>query len=363
MGFVLRIYFIGLIAFVPIEDPDQMRMNVLLVDATKGYFVSDGTLMEEHVPLLVAKAARCSGDCGFPPGATDAQRIADHLYGHGSSPSPTENLRQLQSALGDGGAAWVIDDSELRILPPVAPAAARSRLQIHKNLASSATGRSGLPASQAEVRDFDWVTRLQALSPGIGRFDPDVLAASPTKGLIAGRLVLDQGTIATYRLVTVGDEVVPLSFTLLTETETIIHYDRAAADWVMAEVQIPECSVHLQDRTFSGTGTRTIELAPERCDGRDVVEIAVLNLPHDSFDADPNRATEHHGKHFELYYELADARPPQRLRPVPVVPAERRTTQPSGSPPAPDPASDFLEALGLPRRGIHSRPICPVVQI
>src|SRR3954454_13818387 len=59
MSFILRIYIIGLMAFVPSQD--GRRMAVLMVDARAGYHASDGSVFPSHVPMLVARAASCKG--------------------------------------------------------------------------------------------------------------------------------------------------------------------------------------------------------------------------------------------------------------------------------------------------------------
>jgi hypothetical protein len=122
--------------------------------------------------------------------------------------------------------------------------------------------------------------------------------------------------------------------------------------------------VTLSERRFDGGPGRTITLAPERCDGEEVVEVALINLPGDSFGPHPEgHPREEVGKHFEMYYELAYLRPPNRLRPVPVpteMSAEMRIKLEPGDREWPEP--ELLWAIGLPGRGGESRPICALSQ-
>lgn len=356
MGFVLKIYFLGLISFVPAADGGDL--TVLLVDGRNGYSLSDGTWMAAHEPLLLVRSNRCEGDCrgGFQP-------IADFLY----QIAPEENARRLTQAIGGGG-AWWLDGSDLTLDYPEPDGRSRPGLRIAgrgRTLPAMAAAAQ-LPAAPEDLRHFGWVTEIGSIVPSAARVDPDVLAPRPQKGLIAARLTLADGEVTTERLVSIDDEVVALEFRPLRQERAQNPDRRPAADRVAITIQVPGCEATIGERRFDGGPGRTMTVFPEKCDGSEVVEVAVVNLTGDSF----GPLARHHsiemiGMHFEMYYELAHMRPPNSLRPVP-LPAMRlaRSAEDDDNPPPPElDESRLLTSLGLPGRGVHSRPLCPESQL
>lgn len=352
MGFLLKIYFVGLISFLPGADGNEL--TVLMLDARNGYAISDGTWMAAHEPLLLTRAPHCTGDC-----RPDFQAIADFLYQR----DPEENRRQLTSAL-DGGSAWRLDGSELFLEMAAEDSRAVPSFEIQGRSTSNNDGPDvkELPGAW---QAFDWVAEIGRVEVSAGMLDPDVLAERPEKGLIAARMKLVSGRVHTGRLVTLDDEVIPLEFEPLRGGAPPNRYTQPLADWVVAEIPVRGCEVKLAERRFDGRPGRKIALAPERCDGTEVVEAVLINLPEDSFGPRSiDQPREEVGKHFEMFYELAYLRPPNRLRPVP-APSEmgieleeklqevrrRRLEEPR-----------LLGAIGLPNRGAHSRPICALSQ-
>ena len=59
--FVLKLFFTGLIAFVPNQDGTEL--TVLLLNVHNDYQTSDGSSLAHHTPLLLARAGSCSGQC------------------------------------------------------------------------------------------------------------------------------------------------------------------------------------------------------------------------------------------------------------------------------------------------------------
>jgi hypothetical protein len=177
---------------------------------------------------------------------------------------------------------------------------------------------------------------------------------------------VDSGAIRTQRLVALDDQVVQLSFRTLRPDGAPIEYSQVLADRVVAEIPIAGCEVTLTERRFDGGPGRTMTLAPERCGAGEVVEAALINLPGDSFHPHPQgHPREEVGKHFEMYYELAYLRPPNRLRPVPVPMRMTEEMWKEVQPPAERERADepeLLRAIGLPGRGGESRPICALSQ-
>src|ERR1043165_8271426 len=113
--FVLRIFFSGLIAFVPNSDGTQM--NVILANTPHEYTLADGTALPHHYPILLARAASCEGTC-----LTDQADIASFLFANKTA-SQAETL--LNHAL-QGGGAWALSGSDLSLAGPVEPLAIRT---------------------------------------------------------------------------------------------------------------------------------------------------------------------------------------------------------------------------------------------
>ena len=96
MNAILKIYFFGLIAFVERQDPH--RLLALLVDANGQYVTADGSGVPAHTPLLVARAAHCTGDCRL-----EDDRIARQVFPTARDPERADLGSQLKSALQSGG--------------------------------------------------------------------------------------------------------------------------------------------------------------------------------------------------------------------------------------------------------------------
>lgn len=355
VGFLLRIYFIGLVAFVP--DPGGQKMTVLLVDARHRYIASDDQEVPAHYPLLLARAQECAGDCTGQESA-----LADIIYSEALSPG--ERLDNLHRAL-EGGGGWELDLSELRIIPPDSVQTSfYPPLQI-VGANGGAEGGTGLPlpAGSSSAEEFDYVADLSELAGRSFVVDP-VLLDRPEKGRTVGLLRLASGTVKAQRLSGFTDEIVEFRFATASELEAGIDLGmpaRALADRVVVEIPIAGSSVRLEERNVATGARRTMDLTP----AGGVLEVAIVNLPKHGFQMGDGHLQHETStsapiidRHFELYYELAQSPPPRNRRPVPGYVNGNRTPR---STLAPD---SFLAALGLaPDRGIWSQPQCVVAAL
>lgn len=354
MMFTLRIYFLGLIAFVPNQEGD--RMTALIVNVRDAYYATDGTRFPPHFPALLAPAGRCQGEC-----SQDLQDVANHLFDRGTRPSATESLRQLQSFLGGGG-AWAVDGEEITIELPADTRETRSGLKLVLDRRPVAKGPGlspvPLPNTQDQGEDFSWVAEIDQILPEAAQIDPDCLGDNK-KGLIAGRMRLTTGTAKTYRLVYFNELLPRFSFQPLVPGPKPADYSQGLAEIVAVDIPVSGCEVTLTAKKIGSCETRSMKLSPGDCSSSPVMEIALVNLPDDVFrprgeQAHAHESTSNMGTHFELFYELADRRPSWRQRVVPKAGAE------GVNPDLIDPAhSGFMNNLGLPRTGGYSGPICP----
>lgn len=354
--FTLKIFFLGLIAFVPNQDGTEL--NVLLVDGRQGYTTSDGTEIGPHYPFLLARSASCQGDCER---SLETAEFFFSKYGSGAS-------ERLGDALLSGG-AWRLSESNLSIPSWATPAGPTRRLALERTAAAvsadpKARLKAAVPNDPRVAGDLRWFANLDQIHPGLGGVDPDHLAERPHDGWIVARLRLDRGRVSTYRLAGVGDQVVPIDFRPLSGGRSS-GFTQALADSVVAEIDIEGDSVEIFEEGFGGGNRRTMKLTPQ--DG--VVEIALLNTPpiaashvHTTANGatNPGDSASLVGKHFEVFYELARVKLPKASREVPHV--DTRVGVPwSTIYPRKQGDSELLRALGYddPRTAFE-RVICPL---
>jgi hypothetical protein len=346
MSFLLRIFFSGLIALVPSKDGKEL--TVLLLDVQHGYALSDGTTLPPHLPMLLARAGKCAGDC-----ATGDRAIAEMLF-----PDSSANAAELLSAALLEGTAWKLSGADLSIVQPGTPAP----LDIRRNLRRNEAGQpAALPQSSAEREDFSWVAEMGKIDPTAGEVDADVLAPQPRQGLIAARLRLRSGKVFSYRLLGQQNQVTPVHFQTIEGDRVAVAYTQALADWVEADIEITGDAVQIVDQSFDGKQKRAVELSPHN--GQ--VEVALLNFaPHATHAA---AAAPGPGKHFEIFYELSKTRPANQRRPVPFAGTRTAAEAPatvawSTVHPQQQLWSDLLAALKLgDPRGVYDQTICPLV--
>ncbi|HEX7184665.1 MAG TPA: hypothetical protein VF756_22765 [Thermoanaerobaculia bacterium] len=342
MTFILKIFFMGLIAFVPSQDGKEL--TVLLVETRPGYVASDGSLIAPHHPMLLARAEKCWGHCGIDEG------IDPHLLFPRDSPADAQ--RYLAAALGNG-AAWSLDGSDLSIVDAGSQKSSASL---------SLQGRPRQPGAplalsktlEGDTLDFDYIADLGRVLPAAGAVDPDVLARLPQRRLITARLRLQSGKIGTYRLVHMFGKVHSFSFKALRCNGANVEYSQPLADWVTAEIEVSGPEVEIVENHFADREIRTIRLAPQ--DG--LVELAVLNIPDPPSEEE---LPENHeaDRHFELYYKLAQTLLSPCQWPVPHVGPEVENGAPEKARP-----SALLAGLKLgDPKGYYERIMCPVGQL
>lgn len=348
MTIMLRFYFVGMIAFLPGGAGDSM--TVLLPDLRDGYLASDSRPIESHTAFLVARAGGCGGDC-----TADQETVAEMLYGE-LSQGRGEPMELMRAAVRGGG-VWKLASSELSI---DSAGFQSSGLRIVRG---DEKRLDLLPTTLEERRSFDWVADLGKIVPGSGEIDPGVLGDRPRRCALVARLKLSAGEVRTHRMIRVGDDVPVIDFKTLHSDRVL--FSQALAHWVTAEVPVQvqdgHCKVRLAERSLvGGSGSRVMELMPERCEEGAAIDVAILNVPPSSFKPVPRPPTDRDriGRHFEVYYELSKHPPARRDRPVPHLGGGPRAPWKVLHPKAEEP-SDFLESIVLASKGVANPLLCP----
>jgi hypothetical protein len=353
MTFVLRIFFSGLIAFVP--GSKGKELTVLLLNAAHGYHISDGSTVPEHKPLLLVRAGNCSGDC-----STSNPDVAQYLFPDTSASQASDSLGR---ALRDGG-LWELAGSNLTVVDND-EAAPLPQLEIAGMLPSSGLAAVAVPTTPAEREDFHWVADFNSIDPDGEGINPALLSTRPPGGLIAARLSLENGKVFTYRLVQIGGKVKPIHFQTLAGARPAIPYSQAMASWVEADIVVKGDNIEIVDQPFDGSNPRSMKLSPHK----GVVELAILNLPQTRQPVLPPYARQPEaGRHFEAYYELAKVPPDRDHRPVPradvsSLPKDEQAIDWDVLHPAAGQRSELLDALNLGAgKGPYDVILCPMIR-
>lgn len=350
--FLLRIFFSGLIAFVP--NSDGTEVTVVLVNTPHEYTLASGDPLPHHHPMLLARAANCVGTC-----TTESRSdIAKFLF---ANKTPTQAETALNEALGGGG-VWDLDGWELGINGPTEPLTIRTGVR-KRNGDGTLTL---VPETATEREDFTWVADLSDIAPQTGGFKKALtLPEPPSKCVVAARLKLRNGKLFTYSLVKMADaKVHPIHFRKPSGSGPEAPYSQALANWVAAEIRVPGDSIEIVAQDFAdSTKERSMILHPQN--GQ--VEIALLNLPpfvpQDPASPPPSPAP---GQHFQVFYDLVQKPPAHAERLVP-----HQALSPSEADPQFDWAavhprqqlwSDLLEQLGLSPKAPYDLAICPIIR-
>ena len=352
MNFLLRILFSGMIVFVPSED--RTEVTVLLLNIDHSHHVSDGTALDAHTPLLIARAGDCTGQC--PKRDTD---IAQFLYAD-KTQSQAEDA--LEAAV-QGGGAWALAGSDLSIRKGSTTAAELPALVLRQNVRGTVNGVPALiPTTATEREDYSWISDLRKICPTGCGLDPALFGTNPPAGLIAARLKLRTGTVSTFAVARIGTDVTPVHFMRLDGQGTPSPYSQALATWAAADIQVSGDSVEIVETTFAGGAGRSMLLEP---DTNGKVEVAVLNLPSFVPPATSSNPNPGIGKHFEKYYDLAVTPPAIATRLVPKAGGLSGASYPSVDwqliHPATAVGSDLLSSLRLEiGRSVYEKILCPI---
>ncbi|MFP5246840.1 MAG: hypothetical protein ACLGH0_09105 [Thermoanaerobaculia bacterium] len=350
MEFILRIFFTGLIAFIPSED--KTEVTVLLLNVGHAHHLSDGTAPGAHTAIILARSGGCTGDCD--PDAA----VAPYIY---RDKPATVAVTTLNTALAEGG-AWILNGSDLTIRKGSASDPDLPGLIIVDDARGTVNGQPVvIPSTAAEREDFSWVANLKQLCSGC-TLDSSLLGSNPPAGLVAARFKIRNGKLFTYAVARMGSNVTPANFQRLDGTGSVSSYSQAIASWVGAEIAVSGDSIEIVEEKFDEGPGRSMILTP---DENDRVEIAVLNLPAFVPPASSANDAPQVGKHFERFYDLVETPPAPETRLVPRKGSTTGLSEVSWSTIHPQQAvySELLNQLRLDiGRSAYDRILCPPAQ-
>ncbi|HVT61740.1 MAG TPA: hypothetical protein VHR45_25500 [Thermoanaerobaculia bacterium] len=305
--FIVRIIFVGLVAFVPINPAQPgapLSLKVLLPDVRGPVFASDGCRIPPHLPALFVEADSCkhgSYDC-----KADAE-LGKAFQGTPCNPSTEDGL------VSNVNGPFSLLDQQITFTTPAD--AARLQFATRKKRAPP------LPVNAHDSTSFSWVAGTQAGYT----IDRNCLSGRPGICPIAARAIIPNGNISSCHLTeAVADggtkSVCSYKFAPLFKARLKGLGSQALADAVMVAFTLPRTSnVTLHLSSIKESAESEIVLSPGK---RAFVNIWVVNVPgekEDHFD----KCNDHDlGKHFELYYNIAarDAKGkplPLAKRPIP----------------------------------------------
>jgi hypothetical protein len=298
-SFILKILFSGLMVFTPSQDGHEM--TVLLLAVGHSHHLSDGSVLQQHKPLLIARAGSCSGDC-----PTRDSDVAHFVYADQSLSTAQDSLE----AAVDGGGAWMLSGSDISLQKASGSDPDLPALSVTSTARASS---SLIPSTSAEREDISWIADLKQVCPSGCALDPAVLASIPPSSVVA-RFHLRSGRLFTYTVTRISSNVTPVHFSRLDGSGSASAYTQAIASWVGAAVEIGGSGIQIVESKFNGDSGRSMTLTP---DANNSMEIAVLNFPPFVPPASANNDAPQVGKHFEAYYDLMQDPPAKETRLVP----------------------------------------------
>jgi len=349
-SFILKILFSGFMVFTPSQDGHEM--TVLLLAAGHTHHLSDGSALQQHKPLLIARGGACSGDCPNRDGS-----VAQFVY---ADQPLTTAQDSLEAAVGGGG-AWIVSGSDISLQKAGASDPDLPALSLTSTARTLTNGQPSLiPSTSGEREDVSWIADLKQICPSDCTLDPAVLASVPPSTVVA-RFHLRNGRIFTQSIARIGANVTPVHFARLDGSGSASSYSQAIATWVGAEIEFSGSGIEIVESKFNGDPGRSMTLTP---DANNSMEIAVLNLPPFVPPASANNDAPQVGKHFETYYDLMQNPPSQETRLVPIAGAAAGAQYPaidwSTIHPQSAVYSELLNKLRLDiGRAAYDRVLCP----
>ncbi len=305
MPFKLKLDFRGLIAVVPTDGGESLR--ILSVEARGGRQTSDGEHIPPHYPVVRFDRKNVA----------DIDSLADH-------DEPGEKI----VSLGPADAlephlkgVWFLNGQDLEIQFAGQTVTRGSLLIWDQALAQASIGNF---TNKNPDQFFSLIPRLEEIAPSAARVDPDCLRRQPREGLVASRFTVREGFAQAIQLQRDKEtgRVVPIDFRPISAPSNDTVVSKPASAGVQVEIDIPGDSVTVLATRFGADVPRPVlTLRPAEDQGGQPVVLEVWNLPLEDLLELPKSLGGHahagQDKHFELFYELCQQRPPLHKRPIP----------------------------------------------
>jgi hypothetical protein len=346
---LVKIFFTGLMAFIPNENGTQV--TVLLLNANH-YHTSDGAAMQAHQAYLIARSGGCTGACVDDDATAAAFFFRDQ--------STANRLTSLANTVGNGS-VWLIAGSDVSVQKSGSGAADLPALAIRDGVRGTTNGQPNIiPTTSGQVGDVSWIASMAELCGSGCTLDSDVFDTVPPE-IVAARFTIDSGELFTHSVARLGSDVTPVHFKRLDGTGSTSAYVQAVASWVGVDIGVTGSSIQFVETKHDGGTGRTMTLTP---DTTGTIEVAVVNLPPSVPPASSSNNAPQVGKHFEMFYELLEEPPAQAERLVPRAGAPSGTTVPQVSWTSVHPSTAvYSELLNRLRfdigRTLYDRTICP----
>lgn len=325
--FILRVFFIGMIAFVP--QRGGKALYVLLPNSTHQM----GNV-SAHYPIFTFSQSNVVG----LNERNEWPKIKVLING-----------REDKDSLG-----WYL---------------AGERIQLPKGglpftLAKTRKKTSLLPLNDEESWDFTWVPLLSQVikSPAPVKRR---LITNPSQEDLSAILKLSSGHLRTYSLSRYIDAVghdrnalISFSFATAGTQSTEGNCEQALAEIEVAEIPVMSPSVVIEANSFDGKSSSKVTLKPRP--GESTVDVLLANLPP----SDPDEMRKNSlPLHFAHYYDLLDKaiKTPERLVPVFCTPKKSGATELGIQPdlaPIPPPELYMRTVFENAGRASIARPIC-----
>ncbi len=291
--FILRIFLIGMIAFIPTKD--SKTLWVLLPNADDPM----GGLHAHHAILTFSQ-----GNVEQSSGRNEWAVIKEKINGRDDPDS----------------AGWLLNGE--RIILPSGEGLPFTKANTRKNGTSQ-------PGNDVEGWDFSWVPSLHEVT-GVTAAVKRTLINKPTKNEVAALLHLKQGFLRTYSLSRSLDAVgidrgalIPFTFAPAGTESVTGNCTQALAEVEVVEIPVMSPSIQIEAQAFAGGASSSVTLKPR--DGELTVDLLLANLTPSDPEQFERRSPP---AHFANYYNLLAKKPAAGKQLVPVFCEPSKTLPP-----------------------------------
>lgn len=319
MDFTLRIFFIGLIAFVPIEDKDKGdKLVVLLVEAREDAVSYDGRHIPRHIPLMHYS---CRNRPGF-------QCTADE-----TDPAVREDLKKtFGKEDGEFLKAGVLRLAEVEIS---LKEELEDKFKSRGDFGKCSPGVIKKPDGEA-TKDVSWFPDMLqiAVEKDHAQINPACIdeQASPPADLVVSRGIFKFGELVSAKLLWEAAHYLPYAFKPVRDPSDPLKCGQSLVSRASLNIPVSGCEATIDLRPYGAPESegKKITLVPVDCNAPNAevkvyisnrMECVKWNLGPPCNSAAPCCEDKHaqyeDGPHFELFYKLSAVKVPDEQKPIP----------------------------------------------